>query len=80
MAKSIRGRLVYVLLFENQVVGTWTNLKHLCEEQSLHGSFASYSKLSKIVASYRIENNLTPTLIFTTKDNRTFTIQVTSLQ
>ena len=80
MAHSIRGRLVYILIFDNTIVGTWTNLKQLCEAVGDKETFISYSKLSKEVAEYRRNGVHTPELTFLTKDDKTYTVRVDMLQ
>lgn len=80
MAHSIKGRLVYVLLTEGVVVGTWVTLTTLCEEMNTNEPFASYSKLSKDIAKSRREGNLTPAISFTTKEGKSYTLKVESLK
>jgi hypothetical protein len=80
MAETIKGRLIYVLLSEQEIVGTWHRLRTLCNDRNAIEVFPSYSKLSKEVALQRAEGNERPTLSFTTKDGKPYTIQVAILQ
>ena len=77
---TIKGRLIYVLLQEGQVVGTWTNLKHLCTDMGEKENFISYSKLSKEAADQRKQGDEIPTMEFTTKDGKTYMIQPQKLK
>lgn len=43
-----KGRRVYVLFRAGDLVGVWSNLKHLCNEMRAAGAFPSYSTLSKM--------------------------------
>ncbi len=43
-----KGRRVYVLFKAGELVGVWSNLKHLCNEMRAAGPFPSYSTLSKV--------------------------------
>ncbi|MEY4906162.1 MAG: hypothetical protein RLZZ292_3977 [Bacteroidota bacterium] len=80
MAETIKGRLIYILISEHEVVGTWHRLRTLCNDRSQLETFPSYSKLSKDIAIQRNEGNERPTLVFTTKDGKSYTIQVDTLQ
>lgn len=80
MAETIKGRLIYILLSDKEVVGTWHRLRTLCIDRAKVEPFPSYSKLSKDVAAQRNEGNERPTLTFTTKDGKPYTIQVDLLQ
>jgi hypothetical protein len=77
-----KGRLIYILLHQNQVIGTWSNLKHLCNEMNQKESFISYSKVSKDISTLR-QNNEDATsekLEFITKDDKEYTIQIEPLR
>ena len=71
-----KGRKVYVLTKECQVLGVWTNLKYLCHDRKSIGTFPSYSKLSKEIALLRSQNVETPTLNVLTKDDVKYEIKV----
>jgi hypothetical protein len=76
----LKGKFVYILLSNCEVVGTWTNLKHLCNDMSEKTEFVSYSKLSKEVATLRKNGMDTGKLDFTTKDGVKYTVQIDILK
>jgi hypothetical protein len=71
-----KGRKVYVLVSNCQILGVWTNLKYLCRDRQILGFFPSYSKLSKEIALIRNNAVETPVLDVTTKDNAKYQIKV----
>jgi hypothetical protein len=77
---ALKGHSVYVLINECNVLGTWTNLKHLCNDMSEKTEFVSYSKLSKEVATLRKNGTDTGKLEFTTKDGVKYTVQIDVLR
>ena len=78
--KDKRKQKVYCLILDNQVLGVWTNLKKLTFELNEKTVFVSYGKLSKDVLKLRNEGIEEGSLIFTTKDKKTYTIQVEILR
>lgn len=80
MPTIVKGRFVYILMREGQIIGTWSNLKHLCDDMNKTENFISYSKLSKETAEHRRNGDNTPLLSFTTKDEKAFSIQVNTLK
>lgn len=77
---ALKGHSVYVLINECNVIGTWTNIKHLCSDMAEKTEFVSYSKISKEIANLRKEGMTTGKLEFTTKDNVQYTIQIDILR
>jgi hypothetical protein len=80
MAETIKGRLIYILLSDKEVVGTWHRLRTLCNDRAKVETFPSYSKLSKEIAEQRSRAIERPSLVFTTKDGKPYIIQVDLLQ
>ena len=75
-----KGTFVFILLHEQNIVGTWISLNQLCREMKEAGEFASYSKLSKDLLKMRHEGTETGSLDFTTKEGKSYTIQVDKLK
>jgi hypothetical protein len=80
MALTIKGRKIYVLVFDNKVIGCWSNLKHLCNDATIEDvDFTSYSKLSKEVAELRKVGEVTE-LSVTTKEGKAYQIKIEILR
>jgi hypothetical protein len=75
-----KGQKVYVLLSNSEVIGVWSNLKHLCIEMNSDSPFCSYSKLSKDISKLRNEGNETGILKFKVKDEKDYTIDIQYLR
>ncbi len=75
-----KGQKVYILSFECEILGAWTNLKQMCIDRSLIENFTSYSKLSKDVAQLRNQNEEIPTLEIKTKDFKAYQIKIEKLK
>ena len=72
-----KNRKVYVLSLNNEILGVWTNLKHLCNDMLMSGvQFSSYSKLSKELSDQRKEETEKNMLEVTTKDGKQYKILV----
>jgi hypothetical protein len=74
-----KGRKIYVLTSNCKIIGTWSNLRHLCVELKEKG-FPSYSKLSKTVALLRKDGNETPEIDVSMKDGQPYQIKVEILK
>ncbi len=80
MATKIKGHLVYILLQEQEIIGTWSNLKHLCDDMSVREEFTSYSKLSKEVSVLRRDGIEITSLNFTTREGKNYTLKIEKLR
>jgi hypothetical protein len=80
MPTKIKGHLVYILLHEQQIIGTWSNLKHLCDDVKKDKEFISYSKLSKEIAAIRRDGIEVDCLDFTTREGEKYTIKIEKLR
>lgn len=80
MATKIKGHLVYILLHEQQIVGTWSNLKHLCDDMLLQEEFTSYSKLSKAISVLRRDGIEVGSLDFATREGKKYTVKIEKLR
>jgi hypothetical protein len=78
-SRTIRGRIIYILLTDCTVLGTWTNLKQLCTDMDTEG-FISYSKLSKEIATIRKDGLETPVFDIKTKIGKAYQIKVEKLK
>jgi hypothetical protein len=76
-SRTIKGRVIYILLSECTVLGSWTNLKQLCNDTE---GFISYSKLSKEIATLRKDGLETPAFELKTKDGKAYQIKVEKLK
>jgi hypothetical protein len=80
MPTKIKGHLVYILLYEQEIIGTWSNLKHLCVDMIVHEEFTSYSKLSKDISMLRRDGTEVTSLDFTTREGKKYTLKIEKLR
>jgi hypothetical protein len=84
MARVIRGKTIYVLLHDGELVGTWSSLKQLCIDMNEKETFASYSTLSKKIIDERkaseSDDLFTGSLSFSTKANKSYRIEIDILK
>lgn len=78
-SRTIKGRIIYILLSDTNVLGSWTNLKQLCNDMKNNG-FVSYSKLSKEIATIRKDGNETPLILLKNKDEKEYQLKVERLK
>lgn len=72
-----KDRKVYVLSLNCEILGVWTNLKHLCIDMLNTGvQFSSYSKLSKELSEQRKQDIEKNVLEVSTKDGKLYKILV----
>lgn len=79
-SRTIKGRIIYILLFECQILGTWRNLRQLCKDRNEIENFASYSKLSKEVALIRKDENALQQIEVITKQAKSYQIKIEVLK
>jgi hypothetical protein len=79
-SRAMRGRTIYVITLDSNFFGAWSSLKQLCIDMNEKVGFASYSKLSKEIATIRKYSIDITQLPVIGKDEKTYTIQIEILK